>query len=116
MVVTIDGPTYILGDNMSVIFKTSISESQLRNKSNSICYHAVQEAVSMGECTTTHIPNLLNFVDLLTKVIYVSKIRRLVNIFFFDNYEYDWMNIIDISSATILDYKFDLGMTTLGGL
>ena len=42
MGVHIDGPTYVYGDNMSVIFNTSIPESQLKNKSNSVCYHNVR--------------------------------------------------------------------------
>ena len=49
MGVPIDGPTYIFGDNMYVIFNTSRPESQLRNKLNSICYHAVQKVVDMGK-------------------------------------------------------------------
>ena len=86
MGVPIDGTTYIFGDNMPVIFNTSRPESQLRKKLNSICYRAVQEAVAMGECMTTHIPNLLNFSDLLTKVLYGSNRRRLVNCILFDIY------------------------------
>ena len=42
MGVPIDGPTYIYGDNMSVINNTSKPESVLK-KSNSICYHFVRE-------------------------------------------------------------------------
>ena len=56
MGVPIDGTTYIFGDNMSIIFKTSIPESKLDNKLKIICYHAIQEAVAMGKCMTTHIP------------------------------------------------------------
>ena len=89
MRVPIYGPTYNFGDNMYVIFNTSRTESQLRKKSNSICYHTVQEAVAVGECMTTHIPTLLNSVDLLTKVLYGSKSLRLVNFILFDIYEYD---------------------------
>ena len=47
MGVPIDGPTHIFGDNMSTIHNTQFPESQLKKKSNSICYHAVQEAVAM---------------------------------------------------------------------
>ena len=42
MGVPIDGPTYFYGGNMSVIFNTSQPESQLKKKSNSLCYHAVR--------------------------------------------------------------------------
>ena len=79
MGVPIDVPTCIFGDNMSVIFNTSRPEYQSRMKSNSICYHTIQEAVAMGECMTTHVPTLMNFADLITKVVYGSKRRRIVN-------------------------------------
>ena len=46
--VQISGPTYVYGDNMSVIHHTQGPESTLRKKSNSICYHAVRESVAMG--------------------------------------------------------------------
>ena len=85
--VTIDGPIYIFGDNMFVIFNKSRPESQSGKKSNMICYHAVREAVSMGVCMTTNIPTLLNFADLLTKVLYGNKRRRLLNGILFDIYE-----------------------------
>ena len=40
-------PTYIYGDNMSVIHNTSKPESFLNKKSNIICYHFVREAVAI---------------------------------------------------------------------
>ena len=54
MGVPLTGPTYIYGDNMSVIYNTSRPESTLKKKSNSIFYHAVREAVASGECLTPH--------------------------------------------------------------
>ena len=51
--VLIDGPTYVYGDNMSVIFNKSRPESELNNKSNSVCYHAVRESVAMGHTFPT---------------------------------------------------------------
>ena len=89
MGVLIDGPTYFYGDTMSVIFNLSQTESQLKKKSNNVCYHAVRESVAMGECITKHIPTLLNFSDLLTKVLYGQKHRNLVDGIMFDIYEYD---------------------------
>ena len=79
MGVPITGPTYVYGDNMSVIFNTPRPSSQLKKKSNSVCYHAVREAVAISECITTHIPTLLNSSDILTKVLYDKKHRNLVN-------------------------------------
>jgi hypothetical protein len=89
MGVPITGPTYVYGDNMSVIFNTSRPSSQLKKKSNSVCYHAVREAVAMGECITTHIPTLLNFSDILTKVLYGQKRKNLVDGILYDLYEHE---------------------------
>ena len=47
MGVSLSGPSFIYGDNMSVIHNTQRPESMLRKKSNSICYHAVRESVAM---------------------------------------------------------------------
>ena len=42
MGVKIDSPTYIYGDNMSDIYNTYQTDSLLKKKSNSICYHFVR--------------------------------------------------------------------------
>jgi hypothetical protein len=47
MGVPIDGATRIFSDNMSVVTNLSKPESTLKKKSNSVCYHAVREAVVM---------------------------------------------------------------------
>ena len=67
MGVPIEGPTHMYGDNMSTIHKTQCSESQVKKKSNSICYHAVKEAVAMGELLTGHVKRDENPADILTK-------------------------------------------------
>ena len=69
MGVPIEGPTYKYGDNMSTIHNTQCPESQLKKKSNSICYHAVREAVAMGELLTGHVKTNDNPADILTKVV-----------------------------------------------
>jgi hypothetical protein len=43
MGMALSGPTFAYGDNMSVVHNTQRPESVWRNKSNSICYHAVRE-------------------------------------------------------------------------
>ena len=78
MGVPVTGPSYIYGDNMSVIHNTQRPESTLKKKSNSICYHAIRESVAMGESLTGHIKTENNLADLLTKVTFGSKQRRLV--------------------------------------
>jgi hypothetical protein len=69
MGVDISGPSYIYGDNMSVIHNTQRPESVLKKKSNAICYHAIREAVAMGECLTGHVSTHDNPADICTKII-----------------------------------------------
>jgi hypothetical protein len=87
MGVPINGPTYVYGDNMSVIYNTSKPESTLKKKSNSICYHAVREAVAMGEMLTTHCKTNDNYADLLTKVLYGGKRQTMVEYVMRDIYD-----------------------------
>ena len=88
MGVKIDVPTYVYGDNMSVIHNKSKPESVLKKKSNSIFYHFVREAVSVRGCLTTHVPTARNWADLLTKVLFGKKRRELVQGILFDIYDY----------------------------
>ena len=69
MGIPIDGPSFIYGDNMSVIHNTQRPESTLKKKSNSVCYHAVREAVAMGECITAHVSTHDNPADICTKIM-----------------------------------------------
>ena len=69
MGVPIDGPTHMYGDNMSIIHNTQCPESQLKKKSNSICYHAVREEVAMRELLTGYVKTDENPVDILTEVV-----------------------------------------------
>ena len=59
MCVPLPGPTYVYGDNMSVIHNTQRPESTLKKKSNSIAYHACRESVAKGESLTGHITLLI---------------------------------------------------------
>ena len=69
MGIPLTGPSFIYGDNMSVIYNTQRPESTLKKKSNQICYHAIREAVAMGECKTGHIRSEENPSDIATKLI-----------------------------------------------
>ena len=89
MGVSIQGPSYVYGNNMSVIHNTSNPASVLKKKSNSICYHFVRETVEAKECLTSHIPILQNLSDLLTKVLFGQKRRNLVQGFMYYIYDHD---------------------------
>ena len=67
MGVPLSGPSYIHGDNMSIIHNTQCLESTLKKKSNEICYHATRESVAMGESRTRHVVTAENPTDLATK-------------------------------------------------
>ena len=85
MRVPIEGPTHMDGDNMSTIHNTQCPESKLKKKSNSICYHAVREAVVMGELLTGHIRTDENPTDILTKVVGGGiKRKNLVQMYLYD--------------------------------
>ena len=82
-------PTYIYGDNMSVIHNNFKLESVLKKKSNSICYHFVRESVTMKECLTTHVPTLNNWADLLTEDLSEKNRRDLISGVLYDIYDYE---------------------------
>ena len=89
MGVPIPGPSFVMGDNQSVIFNTFRPESVLRKKSNSICYHAIRESVAMGKILTAHVRSEDNLADLLTKVLFGLQ-RRLKVVGILDEiYDYD---------------------------
>ena len=69
MGMTILGPSLIYGDNMSVIHNTQRPESTLKKKSNSICYHAIRESVTMTEILTGNVPSVDNPADICMKVV-----------------------------------------------
>jgi hypothetical protein len=87
MGVPLTGASYVYGDNMSVIHNTQRPESTLRKKNLSICYHAVREAVAMGEILTTHIKTDNNLSDFMTKVTFGQKRRHLVGSVLYDLYD-----------------------------
>ena len=61
-----DKPSYDYGNTMPVV--ASKPELMLKKKSNLICYHAVREAVVMGEALIAHTPTK-KMADLFTKVL-----------------------------------------------
>ena len=67
MGIPVDLPSYIFGDNQSVLANTSHPHSKLRKKSSSIAFHFVREGVAKLEWCTTYLNTHLNPADLLTK-------------------------------------------------
>ena len=69
MGIPLDGATYMYCDNNSVVCNTTMPESTLKKKSNSIAYHCVREAVAMREIIITYEPTDTNVSDLMTKAL-----------------------------------------------
>ena len=62
-----EGPAYIEADNQSVLCNTSIPDSTLKKKSQSIAYHMIREGAARDEWRTAYINTHDNTSDLLTK-------------------------------------------------
>ena len=62
-----DEPSRIYGDNQSVLANTTMPDSTLKKKSQSIAYHFVLEGSARGEWRTAYVNTHDNEADLLTK-------------------------------------------------
>ena len=62
-----DGPSLIYSDNQSVLANTTIPDSALKKKSQSIAYHFTREGSACDEWRTTYVNTHDNEADLLTK-------------------------------------------------
>ena len=67
MGIPVEGPTYIYGDYQSVLANTTIPDSTLEKKSQSIAYHYIREGVARDEWRTSYVNTHDNEADLLTK-------------------------------------------------
>lgn len=76
MGIPVVGPTFIYGDNQSVLANTTIPESTLKKKSQSIAYHYVREGVARDEWRTSYVNTHENESDLLSKVLPAGEKRR----------------------------------------
>ena len=72
--VPIDGPTNVFCDNEAVYKNVSSSDSQLKKKHNSICYHKVRESVAAGIIFVFKENSETNLADILTKSL--NAVRR----------------------------------------
>ena len=70
------GPAYIYADNQSVLANTTIPDSTLKKKSQSIAYHMVREGVARDEWRTCYVNTHDNEADLLTKPLPSGEKRK----------------------------------------
>ena len=62
-----DYPVYIQGDNQSVLANTTMPNSTLKKKNQSIAYHFIREGAARDEWRTSYVNTHDNEADLLTK-------------------------------------------------
>ena len=67
MGILVDGPSFVYGDNKLVLVNSSVPESVLRKKSNSIAYNYVREGSASDEWRVAYVNTHHNVADLLTK-------------------------------------------------
>ena len=70
--IPIEGPTNVFCDNEAVFKSTTIPESTLKKKYNSICYHCCREAVAAKVMRVAKEGMLTNLADLFTKPLMQS--------------------------------------------
>ena len=73
--ILIKGPTNVFCDNEAVFKNTTIPESTLKKKHNSICYHRCREAVAARVMRVAKEGTLTNLADLFTKPL-VQSVRE----------------------------------------
>ena len=67
MGIPVEFPTFILGDNQSVLVNSSKPHSSLKKKSSSIAFHFVREGVAKDEWRVAYLHTSLNCADMATK-------------------------------------------------
>jgi hypothetical protein len=67
--IPLDGPTNVYCDNEAVTKNTTVPESTLKKKHNSIAYHRTREAVAAGTIRVAKEDGTTNLADVLTKLL-----------------------------------------------
>ena len=67
--VPLDGPSWLFGDNKSVITSSTIPHSNLNKRHNALCYHKVHECAAGKIVNFIHISGVQNITDALTKFL-----------------------------------------------
>ena len=81
MGIPVELPTYIFGDNQSVLTNSTIPHSSLKKKSSSIAFHCVREGTAKDEWRLTYLNTHLNPSDMLTKSLPGGEKRTLFTSF-----------------------------------
>jgi hypothetical protein len=78
MGVPIDGPSWLLGDNKSVVTSSTIPTSILAKRHTSLSYHRVRAGIATGMMFFCHVSGKENPADIMTKFLPYSVFWPLV--------------------------------------
>ena len=73
-------PSFIFGDNKSVLVNSTVPHAVLKKKSYSISYHFVREVVANDEWRIRYIPTNENRADMLSKPLPGGQKREKITI------------------------------------
>ena len=97
---------FVRGDNQSVLWNTTIPDSTLKKKSNSIAYHFVREGAARDEWRTAYVKTDQNPSDLMTKALPSGANRkRKIRMLMYDIYPEDcgWTGDVDVTNCNELN-------------
>ena len=69
MSVSLDGPSWLLGDNQSVVTSSTIPQSVMAKCHTALSYHRVRAAISTGMMYFCHVSGKENPADIMTKLL-----------------------------------------------
>jgi hypothetical protein len=69
MGVPLDGPSWLLGDNQSVVTSSTIPQSVMAKRHTALSYHRVRAAISTGMMYFCHVSGKENPADIMTKFL-----------------------------------------------
>jgi hypothetical protein len=78
MGIPLDGPSWLFGDNSSVITSSTIPHSTLNKRHNALSYHRVRECIAFRIINFLHVPSINNPSDILTKFLGFAKMQPLI--------------------------------------
>ena len=67
--IPVDEPSFMFGDNQSVLANTVNPGSTIKKKSQLICFHFIREGCARDEWRTYYVKTCENIEDLLTKYL-----------------------------------------------
>jgi hypothetical protein len=83
MGIPLDGPSWLFGDNQSVIVSSTIPQSMLNKRHNALSYHRVRECIAAEIINFLHVDGKSNPSDILTKFLGWSQFWPLIQPFLF---------------------------------